>query len=153
MYLGLWGFWSFYSSIKLTFVSWRGRSFLVGKIIINTHILLDPFLVRTLLIRVNRVVQDFFFIDIREGQARPRWTRHRLLHSRRPLDPFEVPRCLVQRSSGIKVRSLAYGIVALVPPFSCVEPTSSLEPSTSSYVNKFTSFWEHPYHPHFLGCS
>ena len=57
-YLGLEGFWNFYSSVELTFISWRGRSFLVGKILINTCILRDPFLVETLLIRVNCGVQD-----------------------------------------------------------------------------------------------
>ena len=84
-------------------------------------------------------------IDIRGGQARLRWTRHRLLHSYRPLDSFEVPRRLIQMSSGIEVRLAAYGIFTLVPPSTCVESTGSLEPSTSLYVNKFISFWEHPY--------
>ena len=45
VYIGLWGFWGFYSSIELTFVSWQRGSFLVGKIFINTCILRDPFLV------------------------------------------------------------------------------------------------------------
>ena len=47
----------FYSSVELTFVSWRRRSFLVGKILINTCILRDPFLVEIPLIRVNHVMQ------------------------------------------------------------------------------------------------
>ena len=47
----------FYSSVELTFVSWRRRSFLVGKILINTCILRDPCLVEIPLIRVNRVMQ------------------------------------------------------------------------------------------------
>ena len=43
----------FYSSVELTFVFWRGRPFLVGKILINTRILWDLFLMGTLLIRVK----------------------------------------------------------------------------------------------------
>ena len=39
VYLDLWGFWGFYSNIELTFVSWRRRSFLTGKIFINACIL------------------------------------------------------------------------------------------------------------------
>ena len=48
----------FYSSVELTFVPWRRGSFLVGKILINTCILQDPFLIGILLIRVNHGVQD-----------------------------------------------------------------------------------------------
>ena len=47
----------FYSSVKLTFVSWWRRSFLVGKILINIRILRDLFLVEIPLIRVNHVMQ------------------------------------------------------------------------------------------------
>ena len=43
-----------YSSIELTFMSWRRGSFLVGKILVNACILRDTFLIGTLLIRVNR---------------------------------------------------------------------------------------------------
>ena len=42
----------------MTFVSQQGRSFLVDKILINTRILWDPFLIKVPLIRVNRGVQD-----------------------------------------------------------------------------------------------
>ena len=54
----LWGLWGFYSSVELTSVPWRRGPFLVGKILINTHILRDPFLIGILLIRVNRGEQD-----------------------------------------------------------------------------------------------
>ena len=47
----------FYSSVKLTFVSWWRMSFLVGKILINIRILRDLFLVEIPLIRVNHVMQ------------------------------------------------------------------------------------------------
>ena len=50
------GFEVFYSSTELTFVFWRGRPFLVGKILINTRILWDLFLMGTLLIRVKHGV-------------------------------------------------------------------------------------------------
>ena len=50
--------WGFYNSVELTSVPWRRGSFLVGKILINTCILQDPFLIGILLIRVNRGVQD-----------------------------------------------------------------------------------------------
>ena len=49
----------FYSSVELTFVFWRERSFLIGNILINTRILWDLFIVRNFLIKVNRGVQDF----------------------------------------------------------------------------------------------
>ena len=45
---------TFYSSVELIFISWWRGSFLVGKIFINERILWDPFLIRILLIRVNR---------------------------------------------------------------------------------------------------
>ena len=51
------GFGGFYSSVELTFVSWWRRSFLVGKILINTRILRDPFRVEIPLIKVNCVMQ------------------------------------------------------------------------------------------------
>ena len=56
-YLGLWGLWGFYSKVKLTFASWRRGSFLVGKILINTRILWDPFLVGIPLIGVGHGTQ------------------------------------------------------------------------------------------------
>ena len=45
-----------YSSVELTFVSWWRRSFLVGNIFINLHILWDSFLVKIPLIRFNCVM-------------------------------------------------------------------------------------------------
>ena len=50
------GFGVFYSSVELTFVFWQGRPFFVGKILINTRILWDLFLMGTLLIRVKHGV-------------------------------------------------------------------------------------------------
>ena len=55
MYLDLLGFWGFCSSVELTFVSWRGKYFLVEKILINDRILWDSFLVEILLIRVQDI--------------------------------------------------------------------------------------------------
>ena len=52
------GFGFFYNGLELTSISWQRGSFLVGKILINTRILQDLFLVRILLIRVNHGVQD-----------------------------------------------------------------------------------------------
>ena len=52
------GFGGFYSSIELTFISWRRRYFLVEKILINTCILRDSSLVGIPLIRVKRRMQD-----------------------------------------------------------------------------------------------
>ena len=42
----------------MTFISWQGRSFLIGKIFINTCILRDSFLIEIPFIRVSRRVQD-----------------------------------------------------------------------------------------------
>ena len=61
-------------------MSWRGGSFLVGKILINLRILRDLFLIRVPLIRVNRKVQDislyiyiyiyiYIFVEVRLGHA------------------------------------------------------------------------------------
>ena len=57
-------------------MSWRGGSFLVGKILINLRILRDLFLISVPLIRVNRKVQDislyiyiYIFVEVRLGHA------------------------------------------------------------------------------------
>ena len=55
-------------------MSWRGGSFLVGKILINLRILRDLFLLSVPLIRVNRKVQDislyiYIFVEVRLGHA------------------------------------------------------------------------------------
>ena len=47
-----------YNSVELTFVSWQRGSFLVGKILINTCILRDHFIIGIPLIRINCGVQD-----------------------------------------------------------------------------------------------
>ena len=47
----------FYSRVMLTFVSWWRGSFLVGKILINTRILQDSFLVGIPLLGVGRGTQ------------------------------------------------------------------------------------------------
>ena len=48
----------FYSNVEPTFVSWRGRGLLVGKILINTRILWDSSHIEILLTRVNCGEQD-----------------------------------------------------------------------------------------------
>ena len=52
------GFGGFYSSIGLTSIPWLRRSFLVGEILFNSHILRNSFLVGLLFIRVIRGAQD-----------------------------------------------------------------------------------------------
>ena len=107
MYLNLWGLLGFYSSIELTSVPWRRGSFLIGKIFINTRILQDPFLVRILLIRVNRGVQDVSLyihswrpskamLDLSQVSFSPSTSFHQL--------PILLRRfgCLTQMSSGIE---------------------------------------------------
>ena len=64
------GFGGFYNNVELTFVSWRGRSFLVEKILIKARIWRDPFLVGTLLIKVNRGVQDIFLCRYPWGSSK-----------------------------------------------------------------------------------
>ena len=64
------GFGGFYSSVELTFVSWQKGSFLVGKILVNAHILRDPFLIQTLLIRVNVGHKVFPYILICGAQRK-----------------------------------------------------------------------------------
>ena len=65
-YLDLWGLWGFYGSVELAFVSWRRRYFLVEKILINTCILWDPFLVGIPLIMVGRRMQDISILGFLE---------------------------------------------------------------------------------------
>ena len=79
-YLDLWEFWGFYSSIGLTLAPWLRRCFLVGKILFNSHILQNPFLIGVFLIRVYRRVQGIF---IRGAQVKDM------------LDPSRIPLTLV----------------------------------------------------------
>ena len=72
-YLNLWGFWSFYSSVELTFISWQKGSFLMGKILIKVRILQDPFHITILLIRVSCEAQDISFLSF----LRISWTAWR----------------------------------------------------------------------------
>ena len=88
------GFGGFYNNVELTFVSWRGRYFLVEKILIKTRIWRDPFRVGTLLIRVNCGVQDIFLCRYLWGS------------SKAMLDPSTSPPCqALNLSDGF---SLAY---------------------------------------------
>ena len=50
----------------------------MGKILVNACILRDPFLIGTLLIRVNHGHKMFPYILIRGVQAKPRWIRQEL---------------------------------------------------------------------------
>ena len=74
-YIGLWGFWGFYNSVELVFVSWRRESFLVGKILINTRNWWDPFLIGIPSIMVNCGVQDISLYRYSWGSC---WIRHAL---------------------------------------------------------------------------
>ena len=74
-----------------------------------------------------------------------RWTCHRLFSFCRPLIPFDYTCCLIQMSSGIEMKSLAYGIIIFVPPYVQVKLMSSLGPSASLYVNEFNLFQNHLY--------
>ena len=76
----------FYSSVELTF-SWRGRSFLVGKILINTRILRDPSLWGPSWLGLIVGCKIFFCIDICGGQGRSCWTRHAFYSHWPPLIP------------------------------------------------------------------
>ena len=58
VYLDLWGFWSFYSNVEPTLISWWREYFLVGKIFINIHNLRDYFLTGIPIIMVGRGVHD-----------------------------------------------------------------------------------------------
>ena len=66
VYLDLWGLWGFYSSVELTLDSWWRRHFLVEKILINTGVLWEPFLVRISLIMVGRRMQDISILGFLE---------------------------------------------------------------------------------------
>ena len=77
---------TFYSSIELTFISWQRRSFLFGKILINTHILWDLFLIEIPVFRVNRGMQDI-------SLYRPSWRP-----SKATLDPSNMQSSMILKS-------------------------------------------------------
>ena len=127
MYLGLWGLWGFYNSVELTFISWRRRTFLVGKILINTRILWNPFLIGIPVIRVNRGVQDRHSWRPSKAHVGP------IISFFLPigfflLASFEYTYHLIQMSSSIEMKSLAYGIVIFMPPYVQVKLTGLLGP-------------------------
>ena len=84
-YLNLWGLWDFYNSVELTLVSWWGRHFLVERILINTHVLRDPFLVGIPLIMVGRRMQDISILRFLETTHATYVPRGSIKPS--PLDP------------------------------------------------------------------
>ena len=73
--LDLWEFLGFYSNVELTFVSWWRKHFLVEKIVINTHVLRDHFLVEIPLLGLGIEYKIFPCIDIHGDQARSHWDR------------------------------------------------------------------------------
>ena len=73
----------------------------------------------------------FPYIHIREGQARPYWTR---LSFRRLLIPSRHSSHLTQISSNVEVESSTYDIVIFISSNAQVKLTGSLGPSASSNV-------------------
>ena len=73
----------------------------------------------------------FPYIHIREGQARPYWTR---LSFRRLLIPSRHSSHLTQMSSNVEVESSTYDIVIFISSNAQVKLTGSLGPSASSNV-------------------
>ena len=84
-YLGLWGFQSFYSNVRLTFVPWLGRCFLVGEILFNLHILRCSFLIGLSWLGLIEVSKIFPYMLMRVGQARPCQTHQRFYY------PLQLP--------------------------------------------------------------
>ena len=75
------------------------------KIFINAHILRDPFLIGTLLIRVNHGHKMFPYILIRGVQAKPCWIRQELRY------PCQFPTTSRRSSCPTKSRRLRGGVV------------------------------------------
>ena len=66
MYLDFLRVLGFYSSVEPTFVSWWRMCFLGGKILINTCMLWDLFLIESSLTRVSCRVLDIFILGFLE---------------------------------------------------------------------------------------
>ena len=65
----------FYSSIRLTFVSWLRRSFPVGDIFFASLILRDPFLIGLSWLKLNVGHKIFPHMPMRGGQVKPHQLR------------------------------------------------------------------------------
>ena len=74
-YLDLWRFWSFYSSVELTLVSWWRRYFLMDNIFSSIHILWDSFLVGIPQITVEHRMQGIPILDSLET-TQVTWVPH-----------------------------------------------------------------------------
>ena len=122
----------FYSSVELTFVSWRRRSFLVGKILFNTHILRDPFLVEIPLIRINRTMQG---ISLHRYSWRPRQATldSSAFSPRRSLASFETS-CWLHRDDRRVSRGCRLFVVSFWVPSTYGKPMNSEEPLASLCV-------------------
>ena len=102
------GFGFFYSSIGLTSTPWPRRSFLVGEIFFNLHILQNPFLIGVFLIRVYCGAQDISLYTYvwRPSKAMSDSSKVRLSPSasfRQLLIPSIYSSCLVQVFVDLKV--------------------------------------------------
>ena len=119
-YLGLQGFWRFYSSIGLTIIPWPRRCFLVGEILFNSRILRNSFLIGVFLNRVFCGVQG---ILIRGAQVRDM------------MDPSEIPFTPISF-----IPSITYFIYASWLSHPCIddlEAPSSILSWTVSLVESF----------------
>ena len=143
-YLGLRGSWGFYSSIRLIFVLWLRRSFLLGEIFFNSRILRDLFLIRLPLIRVNRGVQDIFLYtcawrpsktmsDSSKVCSLPTTSFHQLLI------PSICFNRLIQMLVGLEAHSLAsrWNRRLYTQLFMKARPTSSSRPSPLPNMDEF----------------
>ena len=119
-YLGLQGFWRFYSSIGLTIIPWPRRCFLVGEILFNSRILRNSFLIGVFLTRVFCWVQG---ILIRGAQVRDM------------MDPSEIPFTPVSF-----IPSITYFIYAFWLSRPCIDDLEAPSSILSWTVNLVESF-------------
>ena len=136
------GFGVFFNSVELTFISWWRRFFLTGKILINTHISWDPFLVEIPLIRISHGIQDI-------SLYRCSWAL-----SKAALDPSTYsPRWSIASSKGfplgfmettIEYRGVVSFLVSSLRIFICLREVDGSKGTVSFLVSCCEQ--EHPYH-------
>ena len=143
-YLGLRGSWDFYNSMRLIFVLWLRRSFLLGEIFFNSRILRDHFLIGLPLIRVNRGVQDISLYTYvwRPNKAMSDSSKVCLLPTASFCQLLIPSMCfsrLVQMLLGLKAHSLAsrWNHRLYTWLFMKARPTSSSRPSPLPNMDKF----------------
>ena len=153
MYLDLWGFWGFYSSVGLTYVPWLRRCFLVGEILFKSRILQSSFLIGLSWLVLSVVHKIFPSMLMCEGHVKPCQARQMFYYSlqlawhvpsatypRLPIQVITFGRQLTKKvlSSILGWDRQSYSVITHTT-IVLVRLTTLLGSSSSSNMDKFTS--------------